>query len=260
MKNNVKTAPATLGDTVEALHDTLVQLSRWGCRGFDCSAQTLAILAEWDQPADDLSDCLADRPVDAPARDPVDPPGAVEGLDDILADLGDCTRCGLSAGRTHLVFGEGNPKADLMFVGEGPGFEEDRCGKPFVGPAGQLLTRIIQAMHLTRDQIYICNVVKCRPPGNRNPEPAEIAVCRPFLDRQIDAVSPKVICALGSVAAKALLDTEQPVSRLRGRFHHYKGIKVMPTYHPAYLLRQPDQKRLVWDDVKKIMALLRIPL
>ena len=159
-----------------------------------------------------------------------------------------------------MVFGEGNPKADLMFVGEGPGYEEDHSARPFVGPAGQLLTRIIEAMHLTRDQVYICNVVKCRPPDNRNPEPAEIQMCRPFLERQIKTVGPKVICTLGTVATQALLDTDQSVSKLRGRFHDYAGIKVMPTYHPAYLLRQPDQKKLVWEDVKKIMALLRIPL
>ena len=236
----MKTAPVTLDHTLSALHNTLVQLSKWGCRGFDCSPQSLAILKKW--------------------TDPMDAQAVGEGLDAIRSDLGECTRCGLSAKRTHLVFGEGDPKAELMFVGEGPGQEEDRSGKPFVGPAGQLLTRIIEAMHLTRDQVYICNVVKCRPPDNRNPEPVEIQTCRPFLDRQIKAVAPKVICTLGSVATKVLLDTDQAVSRLRGRFHEYDGIKVMPTYHPAYLLRQPDQKRLVWDDMKKIMALLRIPL
>ena len=148
----------------------------------------------------------------------------------------------------------------FLFVGEGPGAEEDRSGKVFIGPAGQLLTRIIEAMHLTRDQVYICNVVKCRPPGNRNPEAVEIQTCRPFLERQIKVVGPKVICALGSVATQVLLDTDQPVSRLRGRFHDRGGIKVMPTYHPAYLLREPDKKKLVWEDVKKIMAFLRIPL
>ncbi len=236
----MKTSPATLDDTLTALHNTLVQLSNWGCRGFDCSPQSLAILEKW--------------------ADPKDGQVVGESLDAIRSDLGECTRCGLSANRTHLVFGEGDPKAELMFVGEGPGLDEDRSGKPFIGLAGQLLTRIIEAMHLTRDQVYICNVVKCRPPDNRNPEPVEIQTCRPFLDRQIKAVAPKVICALGSVATKVLLDTDQAVSRLRGRFHEYAGIKVMPTYHPAYLLREPDQKRLVWDDVKKIMALLRIPL
>lgn len=240
MKSKIKTQPDSFDGTIGALNDTLLQLSRWGCHGFDCSPQSLAILKRWSQPMEDQM--------------------VGEGLDQIRDDLGECTRCGLSANRTNLVFGEGNPEAELMFVGEGPGLEEDRSGRPFVGPAGQLLTRIIEAMHLTRDQVYICNVVKCRPPDNRNPDPAEIETCRPFLDRQIKAVAPKVICALGSVAAKLLLNTEQPISRLRSRFHDYNDIKVMPTYHPAYLLRQPDQKRLVWDDVKKIMALLRIPL
>lgn len=252
MKSTVKTPPGTLDGTINALHETLLQLSRWGCHGFDCSPQSLAILDKWSRPVDGQLDVQVDLPVDDQF--------AVEGLDAIRNDLGDCTRCALGTNRSNLVFGEGNPKAELMFVGEGPGLEEDRSGKPFVGPAGQLLARIIEAMHLTRDQVYICNVVKCRPPDNRNPDPSEIETCRPFLNRQIKAVSPKVICALGGVAIRTLLDTDQPVSRLRGRFHDYSGIKVMPTYHPAYLLRQPDQKRLVWDDVKKIMALLRIPL
>lgn len=236
--------PVTFDDAIDLLRGTLMQLSRWGCRGFDCSPQTLAILEKWSRPL------LAGQPEDAP----------VDTLDAIRDDLGDCRRCGLSTGRTHLVFGEGDPQAALMFVGEGPGAEEDRSGKVFVGPAGQLLNRIIEAMHLSRDQVYICNVVKCRPPGNRNPDPSEIQNCRPFLERQIQAVGPKVICALGSVAARVLLDTDQPLSRLRGRFHDRGGIKVMPTYHPAYLLREPDKKKQVWDDVKKIMAFLRIPL
>lgn len=236
--------PATANDPLCALRDTLLQLSRWGCQGFECSPQTLAILNTWFRPV--------------PAAPSEDVP--VDTLVAIRDDLGDCRRCGLSAGRSHLVFGEGNPRAELMFVGEGPGAEEDRSGKVFIGPAGQLLTRIIEAMHLTRDQVYICNVVKCRPPGNRNPEAVEIQTCRPFLERQIKVVGPKVICALGSVATQVLLDTDQPVSRLRGRFHDRGGIKVMPTYHPAYLLREPDKKKLVWEDVKKIMAFLRIPL
>ncbi len=233
-------APDTFDNTLNALRDTLLQISRWGCRGFDCSPQTLAIIEKWSRPV------AAGPPEDT--------------LQTIRNDLGECRRCALSAERTHLVFGEGNPDAELMFVGEGPGAEEDHSGRPFVGPAGQLLTRIIEAMHLTRDQVYICNVVKCRPPDNRNPEPVEIQTCRPFLERQIKAVEPKVICALGSVATQILLDTNQAVSRLRGRFHDRGGIKVMPTYHPAYLLREPDKKKLVWEDVKKIMAFLRIPL
>ena len=138
-------------------------------------------------------------------------------------------------------------------MGEGPGFDEDQQGEPFVGPAGQLLTKIIEAINLTRSQVYICNIVKCRPPRNRNPQPDEISTCFPFLDRQIAAMQPDFICALGSIAAQTLLNTAEPISRLRGRFHDYKGIKLLPTYHPAYLLRNPEKKRDVWDDMKMLM-------
>jgi DNA polymerase len=143
-----------------------------------------------------------------------------------------------------------------VFVGEAPGYDEDLQGKPFVGAAGKLLTRIIEAMGLGRDDVYICNILKCRPPGNRNPQPDEIGVCRPFLDRQLAAISPECICALGKFAAQTLLETQAPISKLRGRFHEYNGIRVMPTYHPAYLLRNPDGKRDVWNDVQKIMEML----
>lgn len=237
--------PDTLDATLLALRHGLAQAARWGCRGLDCSEQTLRTLASWDRP-----------PVSAQTVQPQEH----ERLEDIRNDLGDCRRCVLADGRTQLVFGEGHPQAELVFVGEGPGFEEDRSGRPFVGPAGQLLSRIIEAMHLSRDQVYICNVVKCRPPENRNPLPEEIGACRPFLERQLAAIRPKAICALGAVATRTLLDTDAPISTLRGRFHDYRGIKVMPTFHPSYLLRNPDQKRVVWEDVKKIMALLRIPL
>lgn len=232
--------PDTLDATLLALRDSLAQMARWGCRGFECTQQALGTLEKWERP---------------PATGPT-----AESIEDIRDDLGDCRRCGLSGGRTQLVFGEGNPRAELLFVGEGPGFEEDQSGRPFVGPAGQLLTRIIEAMHLSREQVYICNVVKCRPPENRNPQPEEIQACRPFLQRQIAAIRPKVICALGTHAAHALLETSTPISRLRGRFHDHAGLKVMPTFHPSYLLRHPEQKRVVWEDMKKIMAFLRIPL
>jgi DNA polymerase len=184
----------------------------------------------------------------APARD--------ETLEDVRADLGECTRCRLSEKRTTIVFGVGNPKADLMFIGEGPGHEEDRQGIPFVGAAGQLLTKIIQAIDLTREQVYIANVVKCRPPNNREPEPDEAEACRPFLDRQIDAVRPKVICALGRVSALNLLRTDEGITRLRGRIFSYRGAKLVPTYHPAFLLRNPGRKRECWDDMKLIRKLL----
>ncbi len=169
----------------------------------------------------------------------------------------DCQRCKLHAlGRTQVVFGVGNANASLMFVGEAPGGDEDAQGVPFVGRAGQLLTRIIEAMGLKRDDVYIANVIKCRPPGNRNPEPDEVETCEPFLFEQIDAIKPKAIVALGKFAAQALLRTADPISRLRGRVFEYRGAKLIPTFHPAYVLRNPSSKREVWDDMKLVMRLL----
>jgi uracil-DNA glycosylase family 4 len=179
-----------------------------------------------------------------------------ESLETIRTDLGDCRRCKLCSGRTNIVFGSGSSEAKLVFVGEGPGADEDAQGLPFVGAAGQLLTKIIEAIQLTRDQVYICNIVKCRPPSNRTPEEDEIAACSPFLFRQIESIRPRVICCLGAVAAQTVLGTKTAVGKLRGRFHDYRGIQVMPTWHPAYLLRNPNAKRDVWDDVKKIRVLL----
>ena len=177
-----------------------------------------------------------------------------EAPDDIRLDLGDCRRCGLCRSRTNIVFGAGDPGARLMFVGEGPGYDEDLSGEPFVGRAGRLLDRIIAAMKLSREAVYICNIVKCRPPENRDPLPDEIERCIPFLERQIDAVAPEFICTLGAVATRALLNTGAPISRLRGRFHECRGIRVMPTYHPAFLLRNPEKKRETWEDVKMLMG------
>ena len=175
-------------------------------------------------------------------------------LEELRAELGDCTRCKLAKGRTHIVFGVGNPRATLMFVGEGPGRDEDLQAEPFVGRAGQLLTEIItKGMKMRRADVYIANVIKCRPPENRNPEPDEIAACQPFLLRQIEIIQPKVLVALGTFAAQTLLDTKTPISRLRGRWHDYLGIKLMPTLHPAYLLRNPNDKRLVWEDIKMVL-------
>jgi DNA polymerase len=192
-----------------------------------------------------------------------DPAAAVwagdgETLAGIRDHIGDCTRCKLHGlGRRQIVFGVGNPDADLMFVGEAPGADEDVQGEPFVGRAGQLLTRIIEAIGLARADVYIANVIKCRPPGNRNPEPDEVARCEPFLLRQIDAVRPKVIVALGTFAAHALLKTDAPISRLRGRVHEFRGgARLIPTFHPAFLLRSPERKRDVWEDMKKVRALL----
>jgi uracil-DNA glycosylase family 4 len=176
-------------------------------------------------------------------------------------EIGDCTRCVLhTLGRRQVVFGTGSPDANLMFVGEAPGADEDVKGEPFVGRAGQLLTKIIEAIELKREDVYIANVIKCRPPGNRNPEPVEVETCSPFLLRQIDLIKPKVIVALGTFAAHTLLATDAPISRLRGRVHEYRdGIKLVPTFHPAYLLRSPDKKREVWEDMKIVRALLAEP-
>jgi uracil-DNA glycosylase len=183
---------------------------------------------------------------------------ATEALAAIRADIGDCTRCKLHMlGRKQIVFGVGNPQADLMFVGEAPGADEDDQGIPFVGRAGQLLTKIIEAIDLRRDDVYIANIIKCRPPQNRNPEPDEVASCEPFLFRQVDVIEPKVIVALGKYAAQTLLRTDSPISRLRGRVFDYRGAKLIPTFHPAYLLRNPSSKREVWEDMKLVRSLLQ---
>jgi DNA polymerase len=184
----------------------------------------------------------------------------VEALVGVRTDIGDCTRCKLhTLGRTQIVFGVGNPEADLMFVGEAPGAEEDIQGVPFVGRAGQLLTKIIEAIGLTREDVYIANVIKCRPPQNRNPEPDEVEKCEPFLFQQIDIIKPKVIVALGKFGAQTLLRTLEPISRLRGRVFEYRGSKLVPTFHPAYLLRNPSSKREVWEDMKLVRTLLSEP-
>ncbi len=221
---------------LEEVHRSLRGLAAGGWRGFDCAPRSLAKLERWGRRPQHSADTLAD----------------------IQADLADCHRCRLAEKRRNVVFGAGNPRAKLVFVGEGPGFEEDQQGLPFVGPAGQLLTRIIHAINLERDQVYICNVIKCRPPGNRNPDSDEINTCFPFLERQIAAIQPNVVVALGTFAAQTLLGTNTPISRLRNRFHEYKGIKVLPTYHPAYLLRNPDKKREVWEDMKILMRELSL--
>jgi uracil-DNA glycosylase len=204
-----------------------------------------------------------ERPSDAPVMtyDQTTPVVFSKNPADALAavrlDIGDCTRCKLhTLGRTQIVFGVGNPEADLMFVGEAPGADEDVQGIPFVGRAGQLLTKIIEAIDLKREDVYIANVIKCRPPGNRNPDPDEVETCEPFLFRQIDIIKPKVIVALGKFAAQTLLRTLDPISRLRGRVFTYRGAKLVPTFHPAYLLRNPASKREVWEDMKLVKKLL----
>ncbi len=186
-----------------------------------------------------------------------------ETLEQIRKNLGPCQRCKLGATRKNLVFGVGNPKARLVFVGEGPGADEDAQGEPFVGDAGKMLNRIIAAMELKREDVYICNVVKCRPPQNRPPESDEVATCSPFLLRQLQSVRPEVIVALGSSAAQALLQTKVPISKLRGKFHDFHGMPLMPTYHPSYLLRtggNSDSFWSVWDDMIQVLRLLKLPV
>ena len=190
-------------------------------------------------------------------QDQVTPQAAdAENLESIREDLGACTRCKLSKTRRTIVFGEGNPQARLMFIGEGPGESEDAQGRPFVGKAGELLDKIIVAMGFQRADVYIANVVKCRPPGNRVPEPDEVEQCSPFLMRQVEVVNPEVIVALGATALKCLVGEDTKITKARGTFLDFRGRPLMPTYHPAYLLRNPDAKKEVWDDMKKVMAKL----
>lgn len=211
-------------------------------------------------PAVDLEAATVEPAVPAAIDDAVvgddEPRPALLTLAEVRADLGDCQRCGLAGTRKEIVFGVGSETAPLMFIGEAPGAEEDRRGEPFVGRAGQLLDRMIEAMGWTRDTVYIANVLKCRPPGNRDPKPDEVESCEPFLARQIDVIKPRVIVTLGKPAAHLVLRTRAPISSLRGRFQSYRGITVMPTFHPAYLLRSPDRKRDTWSDLKQVIARL----
>jgi uracil-DNA glycosylase family 4 len=202
-------------------------------------------------PAADSEPAWGGESADAPAA-------PADSLLVIREDIGECTRCKLHGlGRQQIVFGVGNPQARLMFVGEAPGADEDVQGEPFVGRAGQLLTKIIQSIGFERTDVYIANVIKCRPPSNRNPEPDEVASCQPFLFRQIDTIQPRIIVALGTFATQALLNTVAPISKLRGQVHEFRGgAKLIPTFHPAFLLRSPDRKRDVWEDMKKVRALL----
>ncbi len=220
----------------DAIANSLKSYAQAGFKGFDCSTKSIETLHQWGRPESQPRDSL----------------------DAIQAELHNCRRCKLWRNRKNIVFGEGDPHARLLFIGEAPGFDEDREGRPFVGAAGQLLTRIIQAMTLNRDDVYIGNIIKCRPPQNRNPMPEEIDACRPFLERQIKTIDPEYICTLGAVAAQTLLQTNRPISHLRGRFYDYRGVKIMPTYHPAYLLRNPGEKRAVWNDIQKLMKALEI--
>jgi DNA polymerase len=234
LDSNPHVLKSGIAATLEEIKIFFKFLAESGCQGFECSKETLDRIDAWGRQKKVLS----------------------ETLKEIRTDLGDCRRCRLSKSRKNIVFGVGDPRARLMFVGEGPGYEEDQSGEPFVGAAGRLLTKIIEAINHSREGVYICNIIKCRPPGNRNPMPDEINTCYPFLKRQIASVKPDIICALGTFAAQTLLETGSPISKLRGCFHDYSGIKVLPTYHPAYLLRNPDKKRDVWEDMKKLMKTL----
>jgi len=227
----------------------------------DISAEAAEVAAEamrhlwWLRDAGVREVSTAPPPTPAAARPSIPAGAAVPGdaLRAVRADLGDCTRCKLRGGRTHIVFGVGDPAAQLMFVGEGPGADEDQQGEPFVGRAGQLLTKMIEAMGFARSDVYIANVVKCRPPGNRDPEPDEIEACEPFLKSQIAAIRPRVIVALGRFAVQTLLHDATPISRLRGKWREYEGVKLMPTFHPAYLLRSPAEKKPAWEDLQLVM-------
>ncbi|MGH7899353.1 MAG: uracil-DNA glycosylase [Candidatus Binatia bacterium] len=245
-------------EVVRGLRAFVEELRDQGVEGFPPSVPRAAPPAETAAPERGIGATTADHS-DGAVRSGVVPGGV--GLSTVRDEIGDCRRCKLCERRTNIVFGVGNPNAEVMFVGEGPGEDEDLKGEPFVGRAGQLLTEIItKGMGLERSDVYIANVVKCRPPGNRNPEPDEIAACQPFLMRQIDAVSPKVIVALGKFAAQTLLGTATPISKLRGRWFTFRGRKLMPTFHPSYLLRTPSDKRLAWEDIKLVMQELGLPV
>jgi uracil-DNA glycosylase family 4 len=215
----------------------------------DAGEKSLPIVPVSTSPTPSAGAVVADRMPTASAQQ-----GPL--LAQLRAEIGDCQRCKLHTGRTHLVFGVGNPHAELLFVGEGPGADEDLKGEPFVGRAGQLLDRMIVAMGLSRPEVYICNIVKCRPPGNRNPEPDEIETCSPFLAKQITAVDPRIIVALGKVAAQTLLKDASPITRLRGHWREAFGKPLMPTFHPAYLLRSPGEKTKAWEDLKAVVKAL----
>lgn len=227
-------------ELIDQLVCGLNRLAQKGWRGFECSAKNLAIANGWE----------GDRNQSATA----------DSLSRIRSDLHQCQRCTLSKSRTQIVFGSGNAEADLLFVGDRLEPEDDKNGEPFTGSAGQLLTRIIAAMGLNREDVYLCNIVKCCPPKDRWPFKAEIEACHPYLKRQIATIAPKVICSLGDLATRVLLNSDQSFDQMRGHFHDLDGINVMPTFHPYELLRHPQKKRGTWDDIQKIMHILNLPL
>ncbi len=235
-------------EITEEVKKSLLSLSAQGIKGFDCSEEKLSLINNWGLKKTAIP--VQERTIQAPGPSMK----KNETLEIIRADIGNCRRCRLCERRKNLVFGAGNDNARLVFVGEAPGHDEDAQGVPFVGRSGQLLTKMIQAMGLSREDVYICNILKCRPTDNRNPLPEEIINCIPFLKRQLDVIKPEVICALGGFATKALLEKTEGITRLRGHFHNYRGVKLMPVFHPAYLLRNENKKREAWEDLQKVMA------
>ena len=266
-------APPDRRALIASLRDYVEQLREEGMEGLPASTATHSAApprADAIAPASALnqpSPPTASSPLTAPPPQPIELfskyPGLEKSstLDELREFIGECSRCKLAPLRKNLVFGVGNPNAQLMFVGEAPGADEDARGEPFVGRAGQLLTDIIErGMGLKRSDVYICNVIKCRPPENRNPESDEVASCEPFLFRQIDIVKPRAIVGLGTFAVQAVLKVKTPISKLRGNWHEFRSIRFMPTFHPAYLLRNPSDKRLVWADIQEVMKYLGMPI
>jgi len=240
---------AATSSLLASLRATLEELSEEGVDQFDASG---AAASQTTQRPDAPFFLEAERGI-APRQ----PAAGARTLEDVQRELGECTRCPLCQSRNRIVFGDGNPEAALMFIGEGPGQEEDRRGIPFVGRAGELLTQMIErGLEIPRSEVYICNIVKCRPPGNRTPQPNEVASCKPFLDGQIDAVKPRTIVALGRPATSLLLGRDVSITKIRGTWHDYRGIPLMPTFHPAFLLRQytAENRRVVWEDLKAALA------
>lgn len=248
---------------VATLTDYVAQLREEGMDGLPATESMRAPAPAQGAPIIAPTQDRAPAAAAPPARELSKYPGLekTESLETLREFIGDCRRCKLWGLRKNLVFGVGNPDAELMFIGEGPGAEEDARGEPFVGRAGQLLTDIIErGMGMKRAEVYICNVIKCRPPDNRNPEPDEVASCEPFMMRQIELVKPRVIVGLGTFAVQAVLKVKTPISKLRGNWHDVRGVRMMPTFHPAYLLRNPGEKRLVWQDVQQVLKELGRPV
>src|SRR5579863_7776026 len=260
-------SPSSLPDRptlIATLRDYVDQLREEGMEGLPASvpsAQTMRSATSTPAAVDTARIASAGVPKSAELFSKYPGLEATSTLENLREFIGDCTRCKLAPRRINLVFGVGNPDAQLMFVGEAPGADEDARGEPFVGRAGQLLTDIIErGMGIKRSDVYICNVIKCRPPDNRNPEPDEVASCEPFLFRQIDIVRPRAIVGLGTFAVQAVLKVKTPISKMRGHWQDFRGIRFMPTFHPAYLLRNPADKRLVWADIQEVMRFLEMPI